>query len=202
MRTSDTTLEITKALIAFQNEDVIIEMTRTNPFFNSKYADLGDIKKAIKNPLARHGLAITQFPTSSCENGIPMVGVTARLIHDSGEWMEETALIPLDNQRADGTGDEGNKKKGASPAQKAGIAITYLRRYAINSILNLFAEDDNDGNMGALNVSEEITNLISTADKVTKTKYLAIVKEFDESGNLNNLSNLDLKKVLEKMKKV
>lgn len=191
MRTSDTTLEITKALIAFQNEDVFIEMSKKNPFFNSKYADLGDIRKAIKIPLGKHGLAITQFPVSSCENGIPMIGVTARLVHVSGEWMEETALLPV---------DVGEGK--VSPAQKAGITITYLRRYAINSILNLFAEDDNDGNMGTVDASEEIATMITTADKATKAKYLEIARQFEPTGDLNKLSNSELKEVLLKMKKV
>jgi hypothetical protein len=33
--------------------------------------------------------------------------------------------------------------------QKAGSAITYLRRYSLTAILGVFSEDDDDGNVAA-----------------------------------------------------
>ena len=72
-----------------------------NPFFKSKYADLTSVVKAVKEPFAENGLSYVQFPYSS-ERG---VGVTTRLMHSSGQWLESEYVIPMskvDPQGADG----------------------------------------------------------------------------------------------------
>jgi len=96
-----------------------------NPFFKSKYADLGAVIEAVKEPFAAHGLSYVQFPVSG-ENS---VGVTTRIMHSSGEWLEQSFFIPL----------------GKIDAQAVGSAITYARRYALQAIAGIPAEDD-DGN--------------------------------------------------------
>ena len=98
---------------------------KTNPAFKSKYADLGSVIQAVRTPFAAHGLSYVQFPVS----GESSVGVTTRLMHSSGEWLEQDYFIPL----------------GKMDAQAAGSAITYARRYALQSIAGIPAEDD-DGN--------------------------------------------------------
>jgi len=97
----------------------------SNPFFKSKYADLGSVIQAIKPHFAANGLSYVQFPVSA-DNA---VGVTTRLMHSSGEWLEQAYYIPL----------------GKMDAQAAGSAITYARRYALQAIAGIPAEDD-DGN--------------------------------------------------------
>jgi hypothetical protein len=83
----------------------------SNPFYRSKYADLGSVIEAIKPHFAANGLSYVQFPVS----GESSVGVTTRLMHSSGEWLEQDYFIPL----------------GKMDAQAAGSAITYARRYAL-----------------------------------------------------------------------
>jgi hypothetical protein len=97
----------------------------SNPFFKSKYADLGSVIEAIKPHFAANGLSYVQFPVS----GESSVGVTTRLMHSSGEWLQQDYFIPL----------------GKMDAQAAGSAITYARRYALQAIAGIPAEDD-DGN--------------------------------------------------------
>ena len=97
----------------------------SNPFFKSKYADLGSVIEAIKPHFAANGLSYVQFPVS----GESSVGVTTRLMHSSGEWLEQDYFIPL----------------GKMDAQAAGSAITYARRYALQAIAGIPSEDD-DGN--------------------------------------------------------
>jgi hypothetical protein len=97
----------------------------SNVFFKSKYADLGSVIEAIKPHFAANGLSYVQFPVS----GDNSVGVTTRLMHSSGEWLEQDYYIPL----------------GKMDAQAAGSAITYARRYALQAIAGIPAEDD-DGN--------------------------------------------------------
>lgn len=93
-----------------------------NPFFKSKYADLGSVVKAVKEPFADNGLSYVQFPYSS-ERG---VGVTTRLMHISGQWLESEYVLPIIK---------------ADP-QAAGSAITYARRYALQSIAGIPTADD------------------------------------------------------------
>ena len=100
-----------------------------NPFFNSKYADLGSVVKAVKEPFADNGLSYVQFPYSS-ERG---VGVTTRLMHTSGQWLESEFVLPMTKVDPQG----------------AGSAITYARRYALQSIAGIPTADD-DGEAAML----------------------------------------------------
>jgi hypothetical protein len=52
---SNTLAEISKALTNFSSIVPNIEKKETNPFFKSKYASLGDILTAIKEPLKASG---------------------------------------------------------------------------------------------------------------------------------------------------
>ena len=97
----------------------------SNPFFKSKYADLGSVIEAIKPHFAANGLSYVQFPVS----GESSVGVTTRLMHSSGEWLEQGYFIPL----------------GKMDAQSVGSCLSYARRYSLQAIAGIPAEDD-DGN--------------------------------------------------------
>lgn len=127
MRQSDSIKELSGALAKAFSELTAVPMNATNPFFHSRYADLGSVISASKPVLSKYGLAIIQAPTSS-ENGI---GVCTRLQHSSGEYMEQDFVVPL-------------TLGGRSIAQEAGAIITYLRRYAWSAMLGLYSEEDTD----------------------------------------------------------
>lgn len=98
----------------------------TNPHFKSKYADLSSIIEAVKPPLIRHGLFFTQRPQPS-EDGVIVETV---LHHANGEILSLGSLyVPA------------NKKD----AQGFGSAMTYARRYALQTAFGVPTEDD-DGN--------------------------------------------------------
>jgi len=59
-------------------------------------------------------------------------GVIARLIHESGQWMECPVYLPSKNR---GNADQG-----------AGSSFTYTRRYVMCCILNIVTGEDNDAN--------------------------------------------------------
>lgn len=128
MQTSQTFKEIISALLGFHKEVGIIGKTSTNPFFKSKYADLPTILSAINEPLLNNGLVVSQFPEGE-------FGLTTRLMHSSGEWMESTYYM----------------KPVKTTPQDTGSAITYQRRYAIGAILNLNIDEDDDGNKASGN---------------------------------------------------
>ena len=120
------TPELNKALAKCQGEIIPASKDSDNPFFKSKYADLSAILDAVRKPLQNNGLSITQ--TTKYENQIIILITTLR--HESGEEVSgEYPVIPLKQD-----------------PQGFGSALTYARRYALQSILMVAAEDDDDGN--------------------------------------------------------
>jgi hypothetical protein len=117
------------ALKKTQEEIGRVNFDATNPFLKNQYATLGAIIETSKPVLVKNGLSVSQ-PVISNGNEI---GVTTILLHESGEFLSSTATINVLDQ------------KGLSLAQVAGSIITYLRRYSLAAILNLYADEDNDG---------------------------------------------------------
>lgn len=122
MNSSESIKALAEALCKAQSEMGGAVKESANPFFKSSYADLTSVIKAIKEPFAKNGLSYTQFPLSD-EFG---VGVVTRLMHVSGEWMENSYSLPLVKR----------------DPQAAGSAITYARRYALQSIAGIPTADD------------------------------------------------------------
>lgn len=129
MKHSDSIKNLAEALAKAQAEMPVVQMNATNPFLKNKFADLGAVISASRPVLAKHNLALSQFPTSDGDR----IGITSILAHSSGEWVEDTVMLLL------------SEEKGKSDAQVAGSIITYLRRYAWSAILGLHADEDTDG---------------------------------------------------------
>lgn len=125
MKKSDSILEIAKAMHAAQGEMSGAKKSAPNPFFKSKYADMNSVVDSVRVPFCNHGLSYSQFPVY--QDGF--AGVITLLMHTSGEWIESECLLPI-------------AKK---DPQAAGSAITYAKRYALQSIAGIPSEDD-DGN--------------------------------------------------------
>jgi len=122
MKSSELINELASALCNAQGQMGGAVKDSSNPFFKSSYADLTSVIKAIKQPFADNGLSYTQFPVSN-EHG---VGVSTRLMHISGQWLEMEYTLPT-------------VKK---DPQASGSAITYARRYALQSIAGIPTADD------------------------------------------------------------
>jgi len=91
-----------------------------NPFFKSNYASLPHIITEVSEPLEKAGLILSQFPNGD--------GLTTMLIHaESGEFISATYTLQVVRQ---------------NDPQAQGSAISYARRYAITSVLNLAISDD------------------------------------------------------------
>src|SRR5258706_1683212 len=147
MNRSQTIAELAKALVQVQEKMPSVPMDGINPFFNnSPYATLGSVIETSKPLLAGNGLSITQFPTSSYVDGVALAGVTTLLLHTSGEYIEDTIIIPLNEAYRAVQEQDNAKKKEVNFSQKSGIVITYLRRYAWLSVLGMYGDADEDGN--------------------------------------------------------
>ena len=130
MNKSESIKNLAMALKKAQSEMGEVKFDATNPFLKNRYASLGAVIQASKDALTRNGLAVSQ-PAISDGNG---VGITTLLMHESGEWIETAITLPI------------SEEKGKSQAQVAGSIISYLRRYSLASLLNLYSDEDNDGN--------------------------------------------------------
>lgn len=122
MTTSESINEIASALAKAQSEMGGAVKDSANPFFKSKYADLSSVWEACRGPLTKNGLAVIQSPSA---DGL-RVSVDTLLTHTSGQWMRGVVSV---NAKED------------SP-QAVGSAITYLRRYALQSFAGVAPEDD------------------------------------------------------------
>lgn len=133
----------------------------TNPHHKNRYADLGAILDACLAPLAEAGILVKQIPGWNADRAT----MTTILFHvPSQQWLRCTAEAPL--QKPD--------------SQGVGSAFTYLRRYGLTSLLNLWAEDD-DGNRAGRSRDDERKPPQSVAPKATEktgTAPNAVVEEF------------------------
>jgi hypothetical protein len=126
---------ISQALSKAQAEIYGAIKDSTNPFFKAGYADLASVWDAIRGPLTKNNLCVTQTMTI-CE-GKPVL--VTRLSHSSGQWIE--SLMPVLAQKQD--------------PQSLGSAITYARRYSLAAMVCLPQIDD-DGE-AAMNRPKDIT---------------------------------------------
>ena len=117
-------MKIYKALSDFQNEVPVIH--KGTQGYGYSYADLPAIFEVINPLLKKHKLGFTQ----------PIMGDTIKTIifhTETGESIESLTHIP-----------QGVALKGMNDYQVLGSAITYLRRYALSSILGLVTDKDTD----------------------------------------------------------
>jgi hypothetical protein len=124
IRSSDTIDALCAAFVAAQAEFPAVPKETRGQVGNAvrMYADLATVIETLQPVLAKHGLGYVQFPATS---GPGHVAVTTRLLHTSGQWMEDELAMPAGNG-----------------AQGVGSAITYSRRYALLAVLGVATEDD------------------------------------------------------------
>lgn len=97
--------------------------TKSGGSYEYMYSNLASVLDEVKGPLNDNGILILQTPSADA-NGVT---VTTRLVHaESSQWIEEALYMPVS----------------ISTPQGFGSAITYCRRYGLQSIVGLKAEDD------------------------------------------------------------
>jgi ERF superfamily protein len=149
----------------------------TNPHFRSKYADLSSVVEAVKYALNSAGIVFLQG-VSGVENG---VAVETMLLHVSGEWMSSTLEIPASKHDAQGYGS----------------AITYGRRYGLQAMCGVPAEDD-DGYAASASapakhtsVSLDLWNKLEPSVQAELNGYAEqIIHELEVNGGLKAMEML------------
>lgn len=132
-------MEIYKKLLKAKKEIGKISKDSTNPFFKSKYFDINALLEHVEPILQKHDLLLLQ----------PI----------EAEWVKSKILDPETGENVSSEIHLGT----FSDPQKLGSAITYYRRYTLQSLLGLQAEDD-DANMAS--------NSNNVSNKDTEKKWL------------------------------
>lgn len=128
-------------ILKIQSEIGVLVKTETNPFFKSKYMDINGLLEQLLPLLEKYELVVMQ-PLSNI-NGKPAIKTI--ISEKNALWKTDTEkktveMMPLV--------DESIPLPDIQDPQKMGSAITYYRRYALQSLFLLRAEDD-DANLGS-----------------------------------------------------
>lgn len=146
---------ISAAYVAAFSEIEAATKSANNPHFKSKYADLPAVIDAIKPHLAKHNLGFMQCPRPS-DGG---VSIETILIHSSGEKLSMGVLfVPANKHDAHGYGS----------------ALTYARRYALQTCFGLPTEDD-DGQAAVNSVRQP-------AQTITADQFAILQDLIDRTG--------------------
>jgi len=97
-----------------------------NPHLGNRYADLKSVIEATRPHLAEVGLTIQQHPIEYTEQRVSILTI---LLHKSGQFTRSVMSMPVPEGR------------GVNVAQRIGMALSYLRRYAWSAITGIYQED-------------------------------------------------------------
>lgn len=118
-----TELNFYEKLSAVKAEVGRISKDSSNPFFKSKYFDINSLLMHVEPIIQKNGLLLLQ-PIQD--------GLVKSIIYDTNGFSIESGI----------------ELTGITDPQKLGSAITYFRRYTLQSLLALQAEDD-DANLAS-----------------------------------------------------
>lgn len=174
------TKNIYQKLLAAQMEIGAIKKDSDNPFFKSKYFDINAILREVKPILNKYSLILLQsIQSTDGRNGV----VTEIMDAEDGKIILSSKM----------TLPEVNKP------QELGSAITYFRRYAIQSLLALEAEDD-DGNVASGNskvYAPTKTQPQAKFEESLKLEEEDLIKYEEKLGSAKDLK--ELKKIWESL---
>lgn len=141
--------ELLTALSNVKKEVGKLSKTETNPFFKSKYFDINSLIEQVEPLLEKNGLLLLQ----PILNGV----VTSEIYHvDTAQKL--SSEINLGN---------------ITDPQKLGSAITYYRRYTLQSLLGLQAEDDDANKANQPNIPKiDVKRLYSRLNACNSLKEL------------------------------
>lgn len=124
-----------KIQVAVADETASIPL-KSGGKYQYQYADLATVMDACRAALTSEGIAVVQVPSAAIEMrpgpppfSVARVTVTTRILHSSGEWIEDDLAMEAQN---------------ATP-QAIGSAITYARRYALAPMVGVVVGEDDDG---------------------------------------------------------
>jgi hypothetical protein len=150
---------IAEAISAAQAKIKNAERDADNPFFSSSYATLASVWDVVRGPLTENGLSVLQGEKIriNADRTGGDVDVSTLLLHKSGQWFRTTItlpVIPMSRRKKNPNDPDGDNDADRAPGkvtpQAIGSAITYGRRYGLESLTGVAPEaEDDDGNAGS-----------------------------------------------------
>lgn len=130
MNKSEDLTELAKALSSAQKVMANPLTDQSNPFFKSQFLSLAALMDAVR-PIAEYGLSYTQIVGRSSDG---VYNLQTVLMHSSGQYI--TSEYPI-------------ICKDMTDPQKFGGAVSYARRYALQAIVGITGDKDDDGNLAS-----------------------------------------------------
>ena len=151
---SESLKALAPALVKAQKSMGVAVKDSKNPFFRSNYADLSAVIDAAMPAFNAEGIAILQLNDVGT-NGLPVVQTV--LLHESGEYIGSNTPVIV--------------AKSNDP-QALGSAISYARRYGLQSTVTLkSSDDDGEAAMGRASQAKAVAQVI--AEKATESSAKA-----------------------------
>lgn len=181
--------QIALALLKAQSEMSNPIKGSANPYFKSKYADLNAVREAVIPVLNANGIVVLQpMVTLDGKNYIKTL-----FLHESGESLESLTEIIYAK---------------TNDAQAQGSGITYARRYGLQSLACVGADDD-DGNKASevsKKTSPEVKSEPLTFDYVGVQEMIKTIPTIGElqaywDSNKELQGNPDFKNLINARKK-
>lgn len=128
-------MEVQAAIPQITKGRVARVLTRSGGTYSYRYADLASILRVVLPILHKHGFVVVHYPRVEGEE----VVVRTVLWHRSGH--SEAVEVSL--------------RRGDTP-QETGSAITYARRYGLQCVLGIAADEDDDAQLVSDSVHAEV----------------------------------------------
>jgi ERF superfamily len=131
MQTSDQLDQLLPALVKARatfptiTKNQVVTVHGERGSYDFEYADLASLLQAVTPVLSAEGLLLLSGFDETTDGGVRVV---TRLYHISGQWLQASVVLA--------------KPKSM---QALGSAVTYARRYSLQALLGITAEDDDDG---------------------------------------------------------
>lgn len=186
MKQSESIANIAKAIVLAQAAAKGALKDGKNEFFKkdgkaTSYATLDSVIEACRDALSKNNLAVIQSPILTEKD---LYCVETRIQHNSGEFYEiQTPLL-----------------MGQQTMQAFGSAITYAKRYALSSLMNISTDGDDNGDEASKRV-EKASEIITKAKKEIKNPYIFEGGEH-KGKKFEEVPYEDFKALIEKYKAV
>jgi len=164
---------IYKSLANFQQECKVIH--KATKGYGYSYSDLPTIFAVINPLLKENGLGFTQLINGS--------SIETILFHvETGETIKSITAIPEDVSL-----------KGMNQFQVLGSAVTYIRRYALSSMLGIVTDKDTDaaGEQQPKNVSVGLNNYGKEKKTISKGRFQKGIDKVQD-GDITKEAFLDM----------
>jgi hypothetical protein len=139
-----------------------ISKDNSNPFFKSKYFDVNSLLLHVEPIIQKNGLLLLQPIQDNLVKSI--------ILDTNGFSIESAIVLPELND-----------------PQKLGSAITYYRRYTLQSLLALQAEDD-DANLASKKVEVKAEEELKWLNKNTP-EFNKAIEYLKNGGNIATIEN-------------